>query len=92
MSADMVVMSLGPDNIHEMWTAWQHGHPRKTLVSLMDRWIEAPRNTPKNVTVATAKKTFFPYRIEDAIYATGWDGTVIIEAKPSGQMVVQTER
>lgn len=92
MSPDIAVMSFGPHTVEQSWTAWAYGHPRQVLVNMLDTFIDRQRRSPKTVHIAPRTKTFIPRTMSDAIYGTGWDGTIVIEANASGQMVVRTER
>lgn len=88
LSPQMGVISMGTPARHAHWTAWAYGHPRADAVNLMVPAIKRSRSAPKDVLVATAVEKFSKVRMAKALYATGWDGTVIIEADQSGHLAV----
>lgn len=90
MSPEMAVISMGPSTIHDSWTAYAYGHPRRTLVALLDGAISRPRAAPVSVLVADGARRFSSYALTDAIYATGWDGDVTISAGADGALQVAT--
>ena len=61
------------------WTASAYGHPRKTIIDLLQKHVSIGRPLA-TVQVASGVKTFTPMKITKAIYGTGWDGTVVLEA------------
>lgn len=79
----IAVIAMGVPTRELQWTAWAYGHPRKDIVQLLESHVELPRDQV-TVQVATAVNTFEPRRINRAIYATGWDGSVILEADKAG--------
>jgi competence protein ComEC len=83
MTPQIALLGTGRFDREKMWTAWAYGHPNKTVVDLLASRIE--RKRPKTlVQVGTKAKTFEPYEVSRAIYATGWDGNVVVEASWSG--------
>lgn len=90
MTPEIAMISMGKSTDQQSWTAWQYGHPRRTLVELLDRWIDRPRANAQWVAAANGMRDFFQYRMRDAVYATGWDGTVVITADRSGGYSVRT--
>lgn len=48
--------------------------------------------TPKDVHIAWSTRRFARRRMRDAIFATGWDGTVKVRATAQGSFRVTTER
>jgi competence protein ComEC len=83
----MAVMSMGPKDREDQWTAWAYGHPRKSTIDLL---LASVAGTRPDVTFseATAVKTFTPVVIKKAIYATGWDGAFVLQAKTDGTVAV----
>jgi beta-lactamase superfamily II metal-dependent hydrolase len=92
MTPDIAIISMGPHTVQRMWTAWAYGHPRRTLVELLDSAVARPRIAPKTVMVADRVKSFSTYDLTDAIYATGWDGDVVVTGTADGQLQVSTSR
>ena len=89
MTPEIALISMGKSTDRQSWTAWQYGHPRRTLVELLDRWIDRPRASAQWVAAANGTRDFFQYRMRDAVYATGWDGTVVISADRDGRFSVR---
>ena len=90
MTPEIALISMGKSNDQQQWTAWQYGHPRRAIVELLDTWIGRPRAGARWVAVAHGVRDFFQYRMQDAVYATGWDGTVVISADRDGRFSIRT--
>ena len=88
MAPQIGVISMGRADGRDGFTAWQHGHPRKVAVDLMVAGIKRSRSPPKTVRVAVGQREFVPMTISKALYATGWDGTVIVTADRNGKIEV----
>ncbi len=69
------------------FTTWAYGHPRKGCIDLLEANVSDTRDS-KTVKIATAAKKFEDHAESKAIYATGWDGTVRIEATLDGKLTV----
>jgi beta-lactamase superfamily II metal-dependent hydrolase len=91
MSPRIAVISMSPWNVREMWTAWAYGHPRAPAIAMLERGIVHTR-PPRKVHVATGTKTFDERTMKDAIYATGWDGTIVVFAYADGRFMVRREK
>jgi len=87
----IALLATGPPERKVAWTAWQYGHPRKPTVDLLTSTITRTRRT-HDVQVATAPATFEPYSLRRAVYATGWDGNVLVAAKSDGTYRVLTAK
>lgn len=83
MTLKIAVISMGPFSRQTNWTAWAYGHPRKQAIDLLVPRVSGTR-PQKTVQVATAVRTFTPMTIGKAIYGTGWDGAVVLEADTDG--------
>ncbi|MDP2306261.1 MAG: MBL fold metallo-hydrolase [Pseudomonadota bacterium] len=83
MTPAWAVLQMGPAARHGAWTAWQYGHPRQPTIALLAEEVSSPRE-PVTHLVGIGVKRFADTIIDDAIYATGWDGTVVIEADAAG--------
>lgn len=70
------------------FTTFAFGHPRKAAVDLLAQHMTRRRTPSKTVRVAEKAKQFQNQRVTDAIYATGWDGTVRVVAQYSGALSV----
>ncbi len=102
MSPKLAVISMGPyDRVHD-WTARKYGHPN--LIALehlvhpktgVTGWREEPIEAWVGIKGAwkdERKEVFERRTISKAIYATGWEGTVVVTAAASGELAVDTER
>jgi len=83
----MAVIQMGTPDRQLMWTAWAYGHPRKVAVDLLQEYVSGTR-AKKSVQVATAAKVFAPESMAKGIYATGWDGALVLEADTNGNWSV----
>jgi len=83
MTPQIAVISMGPASRQTTWTAWAYGHPRQTTIDMLLGHVSQTR-PKKTVQVATGVRTFKPVTIEKAIYGTGWDGAVVLEADTNG--------
>jgi competence ComEA-like helix-hairpin-helix protein len=83
ISPKMALIGVGDPARRLSWTAWDYGHPNKNILDRLQNKIATPR-TSLYVLAGTGKKTFSDYVISKAIYATGWDNTVVIEADAAG--------
>jgi hypothetical protein len=54
--------------------------------------ITRRRSAPKRVPVADGVGDFHQVTMRDAIYATGWDGSITIEATSGGRYTVNIEK
>jgi competence protein ComEC len=104
ISPQLAVISMGPYGrhlgTHPEYSARAFGHPNLNAIEhLIDG--EGARDMlrradPIDVQIGLKgawkerPSQFKPQRIEKAIYATGWDGHVVVHASPEGQYEVQT--
>ena len=79
----MALIGVGSPDRRLLWTAWAYGHPNKLILDSLQKKLTVLR-TPVQVMVGTGAKTFVPYTISKAIYATGWDDNVVLEADSAG--------
>jgi beta-lactamase superfamily II metal-dependent hydrolase len=109
MTPGYAVISMGPWNRREPWTAQAYGHPRQTVIDALQLGTSAvsgERVPSKDVMIANRSATkrrntseehavrsqFSRKTMSKAIYATGWDGTVVLQADANGTIRVFTER
>lgn len=83
MSPAWAVMEIGPATRRHSWTAWAYGHPRARMVDMLIAHVSGRRD-PVTVPIATAVKSFTDMTIDRAIYATAWDGTIVLETRADG--------
>jgi len=84
----IAIISMGASECHRLWTAWEHGHPRKVTFDLLVSNTQGTR-TAKQVLVATGQHAFVEKTLRKAIYVTGWDGTVVLEATAGNWRILE---
>ncbi|OYZ12555.1 MAG: hypothetical protein B7Y36_03385 [Novosphingobium sp. 28-62-57] len=89
MTPKAAVISMGPATTEEPWTAWAYGHPRSDVVTLLAHSVTDRRVKPAQVKVADRVKKFTEIEITSAVYATGWDGDVVLHAETDGRYSVE---
>jgi hypothetical protein len=89
VTPEIAVISMGPEAIHDDWTAYAYGHPRKTTVLKLVGAVSGSR-PPRQVAVATGQRSFESLEMEKAVYGTGWDGDIVLTAAPDGKISVVT--
>jgi competence protein ComEC len=87
MTPAWAVMSTGSPERAVPWTAWAYGHPRRDLVESLQQHVTEPRDSV-TVQVGDTVRAFSDLLVEQAIYATGWDGTVVLEGDKDGLITV----
>lgn len=85
MSPAWAVMEVGPSTRKHSWTAWAYGHPRERVVSLLEGSVSGSRAEGLHP-VGVSIKSFVDMPVARSIYATGWDGTVVLEADATGNI------
>jgi beta-lactamase superfamily II metal-dependent hydrolase len=95
MSPEVAVISMGTPDLETTHTAWDHGHPRTGLLSVLqdEPAVVLDFRVPAvNFPAAPAQETdYVDTTIERAILGTGWEGTIWIEATPEGDYQLYTE-
>ncbi len=89
MSPEWAVMEVGPYDRKASWTAWAYGHPRATTVDLLEAGVSGQR-TAVEEEVATGTRTFTTEEVGRAVYATGWDGALVLDADANGSISLST--
>ncbi|MEX1180682.1 MAG: MBL fold metallo-hydrolase [Cucumibacter sp.] len=95
MTPRVAVISMGDSQERGPATAWDHGHPRLGTIAILQDppgIVSDARTSPGAFPAASAQETDYQTVIvERAIYGTGWEGTIIIEADTSGNyQITQT--
>lgn len=90
MSPRLAVISMGPWNRRQVFTAFAHGHPRKSALDVL-LGTDGVQDTRTEKTVMVARRSaaaktpagaqFAKTPMTRAVYATGWDDTVVIAAR-----------
>ena len=73
------------------FTTFAFGHPRRDVVDLLSQYMTRRRTPAKTVKVADRARRFSDLRVQNAIYATGWDGTVRVVARARNDITVYRE-
>ncbi len=89
MSPEIAVFSMGPSSWQLTWSAWKYGHPRQEIVTMLAE-VMVRKRKPIDVQVGVKSETFVPMHLESALYGTGWDGTVVVQANADGRLQVVT--
>jgi len=74
------------------FTTNAYGHPRKVTVDLLTRRIRGRRDAPITAMVATKARMFLRTTVAKRIYATAWDGNVVIRATTRGNLTPETRQ
>lgn len=88
MTPDMAVISMGPVDRELEWTAWAYGHPRRKAVQVLLDGVSMHRVKPIRAMVGESIQDFEELLIEKAVYATGWEGTIVVTADKRGRYTV----
>jgi competence protein ComEC len=89
LSPEIAVIAMGPSTRKGNTTADQYGHPRKSVIELLNKHVTQTR-TAINAQVATGQHKFEAMTITRAIYGTGWDGSFVLEADTAGNWKADT--
>jgi competence protein ComEC len=92
MEPKVVIFSSGDPAVQVNWTAWAYGHPRRSVVTMIDHAVQRSRSPAKDVLIADAVKRFTPYHLTHALYDTAWDGDIHVTAKPDGTISVESSK
>lgn len=91
MTPKLAVMGVGDPTVEDQWAAWGHGHPRKEAVDALLAGVADPRPSVLKA-VADGQHAFTDRPIDKAIYATAWDGDIVVTALADGTYTVWTSR
>jgi competence protein ComEC len=96
LTPEVALLATGAPTREGVFTAWAYGHPRASVIDQLLATL--PRDDPfrrtrrNRVPTGIAVKDFETVDVGEAIYATGWDGSVIVTADAGGGYSVWTER
>jgi competence protein ComEC len=88
----VTVIGVGTPKKHGTFTTWAYGHPNRGVVEMCENATTMARDVPKPVQVGIKAKTFQTITVDKAVYATGWDGNVVITAGADGHLGVATDQ
>jgi len=88
----VTVIGVGTPEKHGTFTTWAYGHPNRGVVEMCENATTVGRAAPKSVKVGIKAKTFQTITVDKAVYATGWDGNVVVTAGVDGHLAVTTDQ
>jgi competence protein ComEC len=83
ITPEMALIGVGDPDRRLKWTAWAYGHPNKEILDMLEQSVSASRS-PIEIQAGEGAKNFVPYTVTKAIFATAWDGDVVLEADSAG--------
>ena len=84
MSPKAAVISMGPAWRGGEFTAWDHGHPRKEIVELLESGVSDTREESIVRIFEAQEAPYDKVIMSKAVYATGWDKTVVLDISSKG--------
>ncbi|MGV3609703.1 MAG: ComEC/Rec2 family competence protein [Fluviicola sp.] len=91
MSPKIAVISAGDSTNRNGGSAWDHGHPRKAIVALLNEHASfTNRNQPMQVHAYSRQETI-PETIDlkKEIYCTCWTGNIVMLVDSTGKYTIQ---
>lgn len=88
----LALIAMGPADRNEEWSAKEYGHPRSESIELLEQSLSGTRRRPITKPIGRAHDQFVDKRITAPIFATGWDGDVLVTMYADGRIDVQTSR
>lgn len=85
----LAIISVGHRSDSGAKTAYGYGHPRIEALQLLEPSISASR-VPVQGFMATGEASLHDYTESKAIYATGWDGDIVVTADAFGHVAVSS--
>ena len=83
ITPDYSIISMSSVDFREgAHNAFAYGHPRLKVIKLLND--ENKKAKSRSIPAATGQRSFVNYKISSHIYATGWDGDVILKAHKNG--------
>jgi beta-lactamase superfamily II metal-dependent hydrolase len=92
LTPKIAVIGVGDPTSHDMWTAYKYGHPRKQAIDALEAGVTDPRDQAVDEPVASSVGHFSSQHIDKAIYATAWDGDIVVTADAAGHYAVEHHR
>ncbi len=85
ITPEIAVVSVGKWNYSK---TYGYGHPNRPVLDMLSVVIDGLRDNPVKVRAACGASNFHRCKIYEKIYATAWDGTVVIRADLDGNFRV----
>lgn len=79
----MALIGVADTTRKAFYSAYSFGHPTKIVLERLQAVLTETR-APITVAAGKGRRKFEPFIISKAIYATGWDGSVILQADANG--------
>lgn len=95
MSPKLALISTGDSARKLSWSAWAYGHPNKQALGYLTDSSSGVSDSRQSVTVPVGVKggtepEWTEWAVKKAIYATGWDGNVVVHVDSDGDYQVVT--
>jgi competence protein ComEC len=84
----LALISMGPTDREDTWSAWAYGHPRVEAIELLEAALTGPPRQAIHVPIGSGAKQFLDHEITAPIYATGWDHDVSVTLYADGRETV----
>jgi beta-lactamase superfamily II metal-dependent hydrolase len=90
MSPKMAIISMGTTAAHGRATAWSYGHPRLKALDVMQKTPDVVTGTrpAQSFAVASGQGVYANKPITKAIYGTGWENTIVLQATPKAEYTI----
>ncbi len=72
------------------FSTFAYGHPRKRVIEMLSLMVSRFRDSPVSAMSARSARSFEPYTVEKRIYATAWDGNVVVQASATGEYSISS--
>lgn len=89
MTPKAAVISMGGHCRRSDWSAWDHGHPKLGIVEVLAESVSLSRPAVSVKDFDGQESDPIDYPLSKAVYATGWDGTVVVDVQESGWIEVE---
>jgi competence protein ComEC len=83
MSPTLAVIEVGRPDHQADYCAWKFGHPRAEIIAMLENGVSMTRPEIR-VQLGRGSQSFEDHTVSKAIYATAWDGSVVLEARADG--------
>lgn len=78
MTPETAVISCGKPSDQGRFSAYSYGHPNRGTIELLESHLSSIR-APVTAQIATRSRLFTEFAVNKAIYATPWDGDVMLK-------------
>lgn len=96
MTPSIAVISVGQwsfgRGLADQYTTYAYGHPRRVVLEALSTHLSRDRATARSVRVGEDVRSFRSMRVTKAIYATAWDGDIVVSTDGDGRFRVDGSR